>query len=247
MKMTQKWRNRLNWLRCGERSWSGSKKELRCSDDGMHAFSSPSLSEKERRVFFLCYKVGFLSNRVRPEPFAEKKCLRYGRFPLSRHTIIYRRRRLCQLGPAVKRESIDSMMNNAVDGFFFVEAQSAHSVCGRKEGGSVPVAERVVRRTGGKGPKVGRRGMKKCGDALSKRARESKRHAENRKSSRDNRKSAQENRKTNGAQSKKQGIAESKRRGRNQKERGGRNPKARGHGIRKRAICPPPCRDEGFG
>ena len=45
----------------------------------------------------------------------------------------------------------------------------------------------------------------------------------------------------------KQGIAESKRRGRNPKERGGRNPKASGHGIRKRAICPPPCRDEGFG
>jgi len=118
----------------------------------------------------------------------------------------------------VKRESIDSMMNNAVDGFFFVEAQSAHSVCGRKEGGSVPVAERVVRRTGGKGPKVGRRGMKKCGDALSKRARESKRHAENRKSSRDNRKSARENRKTKGAQSKNKESPNQSAVGRNPKE-----------------------------
>ena len=247
VKMTQKWRNRLNWLRCGERSWSGSKKELRCSDDGMHAFSSPSLSEKERRVFFLCYKVGFLSNRVRPEPFAEKKCLRYGRFPLSRHTIIYRRRRLCQLGPAVKRESIDSMMNNAVDGFFFVEAQSAHSVCGRKEGGSVPVAERVVRRTGGKGPKVGRRGMKKCGDALSKRARESKRHAENRKSSRDNRKSARENRKTKGAQSKNKESPNQSAGAEIRKSARLGIRKRTGRGIRKRAIYPPPCRDEEFG
>ena len=38
---------------------------------------------------------------------------------------------------------------------FFVEAQSAHPVCARKEGGSAPVAERVVRRTDGKRPKVG--------------------------------------------------------------------------------------------
>lgn len=53
---------------------------------------------------------------------------------------------------------------------FFVEAQSAHPVCVRKDGGSAPVAERVVRRTGGKGQKVGWRGMKKSGDALSKRA-----------------------------------------------------------------------------
>ena len=64
---------------------------------------------------------------------------------------------------------------------FFVEAQSAHPVCGRKEGGSAPVAERVVRRTGGKGQKVGRRGMKKSGDALSKRTGESKKRVENRK------------------------------------------------------------------
>jgi len=70
------------------------------------------------------------------------------------------------------------MMNNAVDGFFFVEAQSAHPVCGRKEGGSVPVAERVVRRTGRKGQKVGWRGMKKSGDTLSMRA-------ENQKSTQD--------------------------------------------------------------
>lgn len=42
---------------------------------------------------------------------------------------------------------------------FFVEAQSAHPVCGRKEEGSVPVAERAVRRTSGKGQKVGRRGI----------------------------------------------------------------------------------------
>jgi hypothetical protein len=66
----------------------------------------------------------------------------------------------------VKRESIDSMMNNAVDGFFFVEVQSAHPVCARKEGGSAPVAEQVARCTGGKGQKVGRRGMKKSRDAL---------------------------------------------------------------------------------
>lgn len=64
---------------------------------------------------------------------------------------------------------------------FFVEAQSAHLVCGRKEGGSVPVAERAARRTGGKGQKVGWRGMKKSGDALSKRA-------ENRKGARESRK-----------------------------------------------------------
>ena len=79
--MTQKWRNRLNWLRCVERSGSDSKKELRCSDDGMHAFSSHSLSEKERRVFFLCSKVEFLSNRVRPEPFAEKSACDTAGFP----------------------------------------------------------------------------------------------------------------------------------------------------------------------
>jgi hypothetical protein len=42
---------------------------------------------------------------------------------------------------------------------FFVEAQSAHPVCVRKEGGSALVAERVVRSTGGKGQKVGRRGI----------------------------------------------------------------------------------------
>lgn len=45
----------------------------------------------------------------------------------------------------------------------------------------------------------------------------------------------------------KQGIAESKRRSRNSKECGGRNPKACGRGFRRRAICPPPCRDEEFG
>lgn len=69
---------------------------------------------------------------------------------------------------------------------------------------------------------------------------ESKRHAENRKS-------AQENRKNKGRAIEKQGIAESKRRSRNPKECGARNPKAHGRGIRKRAICPPPCRDEEFG
>lgn len=52
----------------------------------------------------------------------------------------------------------------------------------------MPVAERAARRTGGKGQKVGWRGMKKSGDALSKRA--------------ENRKGAQESRKTKGAQSK---------------------------------------------
>lgn len=52
---------------------------------------------------------------------------------------------------------------------FFVEAQSAHPVCGRKEGEarrwrSAPRAARTGRK------KVGWRGMKKSGDALSKRA-----------------------------------------------------------------------------
>ena len=32
---------------------------------------------------------------------------------------------------------------------FFVEAQSAHPVCGRKDGGSAPVAERAARLTDG--------------------------------------------------------------------------------------------------
>ena len=53
---------------------------------------------------------------------------------------------------------------------FFVEAQSAHPVCGRKDGGSAPVAERVVRRTGGKGQKVGWCGIEsaemRCRSAL---------------------------------------------------------------------------------
>ena len=79
--MTQKWRNRLNWLRCVERSGSGSKKELRCSDDGMHAFSSPSLSKKRAKGVFLCSKVEFLSNRARPEPFAEKRACDTAGFP----------------------------------------------------------------------------------------------------------------------------------------------------------------------
>lgn len=99
-------------------------------------------------------------------------------------------------------------------------------------------------RTGRK--KVGWRGMKKSEDALSKRA-------ENQKSARRIKKHAGESKKHAGESKnkwraiEKQGIAESKRRGRNPKERGDRNPKACGQGIRKRAICPPPCRDEGFG
>ena len=32
-------------------------------------------------------------------------------------------------GPRPKRESIDSVTNDAVDGFFFVENQSTHPVC----------------------------------------------------------------------------------------------------------------------
>lgn len=44
-------------------------------------FSSPSLSKKERRVFFLCSKVEFLSNRARPEPFAEKSACDTAGFP----------------------------------------------------------------------------------------------------------------------------------------------------------------------
>lgn len=44
-------------------------------------FSSSSLSEKERRVFFLCSKVEFLSNRARPEPFAEKSACDTAGFP----------------------------------------------------------------------------------------------------------------------------------------------------------------------
>ena len=80
------------------------------------------------------------------------------------------------------------MMNNAVDGFFFCGSAKRAPGVREKRGGSAPVAERVVRRTGGKGQKVGWRGMKKSGDALSKRA--------------ENRKGAQESRKTKGAQSK---------------------------------------------
>lgn len=57
----------------------------------------------------------------------------------------------------------------------FLWKRKARTRCaGEKRGGSVPVAERVVRRTGGKGQKVGWRGMKKSGDALSKRTGESK-------------------------------------------------------------------------
>lgn len=228
MKMTQKWRNRLNWLRCGERSWSGSKKELRCSDDGMHAFSSPSLSEKERRVFFLCYKVGFLSNRVRPEPFAEKKCLRYGRFPLSRHTIIYRRRRLCQLGPAVKRESIDSMMNNAVDGFFFCgSAKRASGVrekkWGKRAGGGASCAPH--RREGTESGVAWNEKERRC--VVEARGRVEKARGESKR-----RAGESENK---GCAIEKQGIAESKRRGRNPKECEARNPKA--HGTRNQKAC----------
>lgn len=201
--MTQKWRNRLNWQRCVERSGSGSKKELRCSGDGMRAFfSSPSLSEKERRVFFLCSKVEFLSNRAGPESFAEKKSLRYGRFPLSRHTIIYRRRSLCQLGPVVKRESIDSMMNNAVDGFFFLWKRKARTRCagekrGKRAGGG---ASRAPHRREGTESGVAwnekeRRCVVEARGESKRRTGESKRHAENRKG-------AQESRKTKGAQSK---------------------------------------------
>ena len=93
-------------------------------------------------------------------------------------------------------------------------------------------------RTGRK--KVGRRGMKKSGDALSKRAGESK------KRTGESKKRAGES-KNKGRAIEKQGSAESKCRGRNSKECGVRNQKARGRGFRKRAICPPPCRDEEFG
>ena len=122
---------------------------------------------------------------------------------------------------------------------FFVEAQSAHPVCGRKEGEarrwrSAPRASRTGRK------KVGWRGMKKSGDALSKRTGESK------KRTGESKRRAGES-KNKGCAIEKQGIAESKRRGRNLKECEARNPKACGRGIRKRAICPPPCRDEEFG
>ena len=50
-------------------------------------------------------------------------------------------------------------MNNAVDGFFFCGSAKRAPGVREKRGGSVPVAERVVRRTGGKGQKVGRRGI----------------------------------------------------------------------------------------
>ena len=61
-------------------------------------FSSPSVSEKERRVFFLCSKVEFLSNRARPEPFAEKSACDTAGFPPPA-TPLYIRRSLCQLRP----------------------------------------------------------------------------------------------------------------------------------------------------
>ena len=122
--------------------------------------------------------------------------------------------------------------------FFCGSAKRAPGVW-EKRGGSAPVAERVVRRTGGKGPKVGWRGMKKCGDALRSARRIEKARGESKKRTGES--------KNKGRAIEKQGIAESKRRGRNLKECGVRNPKARGRGIRRRAICPPPCRDEEFG
>lgn len=116
---------------------------------------------------------------------------------------------------------------------FFVEAQSAHPVCGRKEGGE---ARRwrsescAARREGAESGVVWNEKERRC--VIEARGESKKRAGES---------------KNKGRAIEKQGIAESKRRGRNPKERGGRNPKASGHGIRKRAICPPPCRDEGFG
>lgn len=139
-------------------------------------FSSPSVSEKERRVFFLCSKVEFLSNRARPEPFAEKRACDTAGFP-SLATPLYIRCSLCQLRPRrekrIHRQHDEQCCRWIL---FFVEAQSAHPVCGRKNGGSAPVAERAVRRTGGKGQKVGWRGMKKSGDALRSARRIEKAH-----------------------------------------------------------------------
>lgn len=95
---------------------------------------------------------------------------------------------------------------------FFVEAQSAHPVCGRKDGGSVPVAERVVRRTSGKGQKVGRRGI----ESAEMRYR-STRSIEKARGESKKRAGESENK---GRAIEEQGISESKRRGRNPKECG---------------------------
>ena len=127
----------------------------------------------------------------------------------------------------MKRESIDSIVHHAVDGFFFVEAQSAHPVCGRKEGGSAPVAERAARRTGGE-EESGEAWNEKMRRCVTKRTGESKRRTGY------NLKARGES-KNKGCAIEKQGIAESKRRGRNSKECGVRNPKA--HGTRNQKAC----------
>ena len=107
----------------------------------------------------------------------------------------------------MKRESIDSMMNNAVDGFFFLWKRKARIRCaGEKDGGSAPVAEHAVRRTAGEEESGVAWNEKERRCVIEARG-ESKKHAEESK----NKWRAIE----------KQGIAESKRRGRNQKARRG--------------------------
>ena len=202
----------------------------------------------------MCSKVEFLSNRARPEPFAEKRACDTAGFP-SLATPLYIRCSLCQLRPRrekrIHRQHDEQCCRWIL---FFVEAQSAHPVCGRKNGGSAPVAERAVRRTSGKGQKVGRRGIESA-EMRYRSTRESRKGArgESKRRTRRIEKARGESKKrageskNKGCAIEKQGIAESKRRGKNLKECGARNPKAHGRAIRKRAICPPPCRDEEFG
>lgn len=238
--MTQKWRNRLNWLRCVERSGSGSKKELRCSDDGMHAFSSPSLSKKERRVFscvprWSSFQIGHGRNRSRRNVPAIRPVS-----PLSSHHYIYIRCSLCQLRP--RREKRIHRQHDEQCCRWILFCGSAKRAPGVRE-------KRWGKRAGGGASRAprGREGTE-SGEAWNEKERRCvvEAHGESKKRTGYNLK-ARRRVENKGRAIEKQGIAESKRRGRNPKECGVRNPKARGRGIRKRAICPPPCRDEGFG
>lgn len=87
-----------------------------------------------------------------------------------------------------------------MDSFFCGSAKRAPGVR-EKRGGSAPVAERVVRRTGGKGQKVGWRGMKKSGDALRSARRIEKARGESKNKESPNQSVGVEIRKSAGAES----------------------------------------------